>query len=41
MYLYLLNEKAQTLDVFKANKVEEDSQGKKKIKIIRFDIGEE
>ncbi|XP_042983318.1 uncharacterized protein LOC122312714 [Carya illinoinensis] len=41
MYLYLLNEKAQALDVFKAYKAEVENQSEKKIKIVRSDRGGE
>ena len=41
MYLYLLHNKSETLDVFKIFKVEVEKQCGKQIKIVRFDRGGE
>lgn len=40
-YLYLLNEKSQSLDVFKTFKVEVENQLNKTIKTVRSDRGGE
>ena len=40
-YLYLIHEKSQTLDVFKAYKAEVENQLDRKIKAVRSDHGGE
>ena len=41
MYLYLINNKAETLNAFKSYKVEVEKQKEKKIKIVRSNRGRE
>ena len=41
MYLYLLHDKSEALDVFKMYKAEVEKQTEKKIKIVRSDRGGE
>ena len=41
IYLHFVNHKEEAFDAFKIHKVEEERQKERKIKIVRFDRGEE